>query len=72
MSINRKDSFSDRICHFVANEDLFLAQLKEVWILNGQKNKDLFELFFNKYKKQINYFKCRPNKQSEKVFNHLN
>ncbi len=35
MSINRKDSFSDRICHFVANEDLFLAQLKEVWILNG-------------------------------------
>jgi hypothetical protein len=64
LSPNLKVLFGVKLSDFVENEDLFLAQLKKVWILKGYQNKELFELFVNKYKKQINYLKCRANKGS--------
>ncbi len=41
LSPNLKVLFGVKLIDFVENEDLFLAQLKEVWILKGYQNKEL-------------------------------
>jgi hypothetical protein len=55
----------------VGNDDLFLSKLKEVFVLDAFErngNKELFELFVNKYKNQIKSFKhWANNKESHEM-----